>query len=75
MTAATKQPMSNAQLEILQLFATNLSEEEILELRQMLIEFRARRLQLAIQQLNPSPSQIEQWGKGHDRSTKFRTHQ
>jgi len=69
MTAATKQPMSNAQLEILQLFATNLSEEEILELRQMLIEFRARRLQLAIQQLNPTPSQIEQWGKGHDRSS------
>lgn len=68
MTATTKQPLSNAQLEILQLFATNLSEEEILELRQMLIEFRARRLQLAIEQLNPTPSMLEQWGKAHDRT-------
>ena len=73
MTAATKQPLSNAQLEILLLFATNLSEEEIQELRQMLIDFRARRLQLAIQQLNPTPSQIEEWSKGHDRTPYLTT--
>lgn len=68
MTQATKQPLSNIQLEILQLFATNLSEVEILELRKLLIEFQAKRLQSAIEQLNPTPSQIEKWGKGHDRT-------
>ena len=61
-------PLNNAQLEILQLFASNLSEAELLELRQVLIEFRYRRLQLAIDKLHPTPAQIEGWRKGHDRT-------
>ena len=64
MTAA----MNNAQLEILQLFADDLSVEELDDLRQMLIEFRYRRLQQALDKLNPSPTQIEAWRKGHDRT-------
>ncbi len=68
MTASTKQPLSNIQLELLQMFAADISEEEMLELRRLLIDFRAKRLQSAIQQLNPSPSKIEEWSKGHDRT-------
>lgn len=68
MTASSNQPLSNIQLELLQMFATNLSDGEMLELRQLLIEFSAKRLQSAIQKLNPSESRIEEWGKGHDRT-------
>ncbi len=64
MTAA----LNNAQLEILQLFASNLSEEELDDLRRVLIEFRYRRLQQALDKMNLSPSQIETWRKGHDRT-------
>ncbi len=68
MTASSNQPLSDIQLEILQLFSTNLSEKEMLELRQILIDFQARRLQDAIQQLNPSPAKIKQWAEDHDRT-------
>lgn len=60
--------LNNAQLEILKLFAADLSETELQDLRQLLIEFRYHRLQQAIDQLNPSQEQIEAWGKGHDRT-------
>jgi hypothetical protein len=68
MTASIKQPLSNIQLELLQMFASDLSEEELLELRRLLIEFRAKRLQSALKALDPSPSIIEEWGKAHDRT-------
>lgn len=64
MTAA----LNNAQLELLQLFAEDLSPEELDDLRRMLIEFRYRRLQLALDKMNLSPAQIEAWQKGHDRT-------
>lgn len=69
MTASSQQRLSNIQLELLQMFAADLSEEEMLELRRLLIEFRAKRLQSAIQQLNPAPSKIEEWSKEHDRTS------
>lgn len=68
MAPSSKQPLSNIQLEILQMFTADLSEEDLLELRQLLVEFRAQRLKAALQRLNPSDSQIDQWGKGHDRT-------
>ena len=64
MTAA----LNNAQLEILQLFAADLSEEELDDLRRVLIEFRYRRLQQALDKMNLSPAQIEAWRKGHNRT-------
>jgi len=41
---ATKQPLSNVQLEILKTFSHHLSESELLELRQTLALFFAKRL-------------------------------
>ncbi len=61
MTAA----LNNAPLEILQLFAVDLSAEEPDDLRRTLIEFRYRRLQQALDNMNLSPAQIEDWRKGH----------
>ena len=60
--------LNNAQLEILKLFAADLSEDELQDLRRMLIDFRYHRLQHAVDKLNPSKEQIEAWGKGHDRT-------
>ena len=60
--------LNNAQLEILKLFAADLSEEELQDLRRLLIDFRYHRLQQAIDRLNPSKEKIEAWGKGHDRT-------
>ena len=59
--------LNSAQLEILKLFAADLSEEELQDLRRLLIDFRYNRLQQAIERLNPTKKQIEDWGKGHDR--------
>ena len=61
MTAA----LNNAPLEILQLFAVDLSAEEPDDLRRTLIEFRYRRLQQAVDKMNLSSIQIEDWRKGH----------
>jgi hypothetical protein len=36
-------PLSNVQIELLKLFATDLSEEDLLELRQQLAQFYARK--------------------------------
>jgi hypothetical protein len=59
--------LNNAQLELLKLFSTNLSDEEIGELRKLLIEFRYQRLQQSIDKINLSKADIEEWGKAHDR--------
>jgi hypothetical protein len=59
--------LNNAQLEILKLFAADLSEEELQDLRKLLIDFRYQRLQQAIDKLNPSKEQIKAWEQGHDR--------
>ncbi|MBL7802737.1 MAG: hypothetical protein JNL02_03305 [Saprospiraceae bacterium] len=60
--------LNNAQLEILQLFAADLSPEELAELRRILIEFRYRRLQKAINHLDLSEGAMEEWQKGHERT-------
>ena len=60
--------LSNAQLEILQLFATDLSENEINVLRRMLIEFRYWRLQNALEPLNITPETLEKWSHEHLRT-------
>jgi hypothetical protein len=60
--------LNNAQLEILKLFAADLSEDELRDLRRILIEFRYHRLQQAIDNFHPSKEQIEAWKEGHDRT-------
>jgi hypothetical protein len=37
-------PLSNAQLEVVQLFSMNLDEEELKDLKQLLIAYKAERL-------------------------------
>ena len=39
-----KQPLSNVQLELLKTFSYTLSDEELLELKEMLVAFFAKRL-------------------------------
>ncbi|MEI6409763.1 MAG: hypothetical protein WCR52_10295 [Bacteroidota bacterium] len=60
--------LSNAQLEILKLFASDLSDAELKDLRRLLIDFRYRRLQQALDQLHLSPEEIKEWAEGHDRT-------
>ena len=60
--------LNNAQLEILQLFASDLSEEELTDLRQALIEFRYQRLQKALDKLDLTPDQLRQWESEHLRT-------
>ena len=71
MTTALKQPLTNAQLEILALFSENLSEQELNDLHQWLLEFRYRRLQKTLDQLAVekgwTEKTFEEWGK-----TRFR---
>lgn len=50
------------------MFASDLSENEMKILRQMLIEFRYWRLQNAIEPLNISPEMLEQWSREHLRT-------
>jgi hypothetical protein len=44
MTAAIQTPFNMAQLELLQLFAEGVSDNEMVELRQMLRDFKFRRV-------------------------------
>ena len=61
--------LNDAQLEILKLFASGLSDEELEDLRRLLIDFRYHRLQRAIGDLNLSREEIEAWSTGHDRAS------
>jgi len=60
--------LNNAQLEILQLFASDLSEEELTDLRQALIEFRYQRLQKALDKLEITPERLKEWESKHLRT-------
>jgi len=60
--------LNNAQLEILQLFASDLSEEELSDLRQALIEFRYQRLQKALDKLEITPERLREWESKHLRT-------
>lgn len=60
--------LNNAQLEIIKLFAADLSAEDLDALRNWLIEFRYHRLQQAVSKLNLSKEEIESWGQAHDRT-------
>ena len=42
--ASLNVPLTNAQLEVMQLFSLNLSEEEMQELKRLLIAYKAARL-------------------------------
>ncbi|MBK8566023.1 MAG: hypothetical protein IPN76_22450 [Saprospiraceae bacterium] len=69
MTASLKQPLTNAQLEILGLFSENLSEQDMKDLHQWLLEFRYRRLQNTLNQVADekgwTEKTFEEWGKAH----------
>jgi hypothetical protein len=60
--------LNNAQLEILKLFAADLTDNDLEVLREWLIEFRYRRLQTSFDALNPSKEQLYEWASGHDRT-------
>lgn len=66
-----RQPLTEAQLEILALFSEKLSEEEVKELKKWLLEFRYRRLQKSIDKVAEeagwTEKTFETWGE-----TKFR---
>lgn len=68
MTAA----FSNAQHEILRLFAENLSEPELFDLKNWLIEFRYRRLAGEMNRLwdeaKISPDILREWSEEHLRT-------
>ncbi len=72
MTASLKQPLTNAQLEILALFSENLSEQDMKDLHQWLLEFRYRRLQNTLNQLADekgwTEKTFEEWGKAYLRT-------
>ncbi len=64
------QPLTSAQLQILELFSEKLSVEELEELRKWLLEFRYRRLQKTLDKVADekgwTEKTFEKWG-----NTKF----
>ena len=64
--------LSNAQLALLELFSENLSDKEMEDLREILLEFRYQRLQKSIDDLWEqdlvNEDEIERWGKAHLRT-------
>ncbi len=63
--------LSNAQLALLELFAENLSDEEMEDLRQVLLEFRYQCLQKKLDDLWEqgvvNEEKLEEWSKEHMR--------
>lgn len=45
MTKTANQPLSNIQLELLQLFSRDLEEDDIVEIRQLIINYLAEKLE------------------------------
>jgi len=41
---AVKQPLSNVQVELLKMYATNISEPELIELKDLLAQFNAKKI-------------------------------
>mgnify|MGYP001168302605 CR=1 FL=1 len=64
--------LSNAQLALLELFSENLSDTDMEDLREVLLEFRYQRLQKSIDDLWEqglvNEEEIERWGKEHLRT-------
>lgn len=72
MSAAKK--LTNLQLEILEVFKYDLSEEQIKEIRNLLVEYFAEKVTSGIDKLfeenNWGEEKIEEWSKEHMR-TKY----
>lgn len=49
--AALKTPLNDTQLELLELFSENLSDEELAEVKNLLLQFRLKRLKKAANQV------------------------
>ncbi len=69
---STTASLNNAQLALLELFAENLSDQELDDLRQLLLEFRYQRLQKNLDALWEqgivNEEKIESWGNEHLRT-------
>lgn len=68
----TAASLSNAQLALLEIFAENLSDTEMEDLRQVLLEFRYQRLQKSLDDLWEqgvvNEEKVESWGNEHLRT-------
>lgn len=73
MSTVLQTPLNDAQVEILQLFSEGLTNEQLQELRDLLIEFRFRLLDEQIlkvaEEKNLTYSKIEKLSKEHHRTT------
>jgi hypothetical protein len=61
--------LTNAQIEILKLFSTDLSDTEINVLRKMLIEFKYLQLQNALSDMNITSDVLKSWSEEHLRTS------
>ena len=65
-----QQPLTNLQLELLKLYAVRLSDEQLLEVKEVLARYFAERLTRHVDQLwderNLSSNDMEQWLAEHD---------
>lgn len=65
MTTTISTPFSNAQLELLKLFSNDLKDAELKELKQLLLEFKFRRVTKMVDEI------WEEKGWSEDTMTKF----
>jgi hypothetical protein len=72
MITSLKTPFSEAQLELLKLFNTSLNDSDLLELKQILLDFKFRKLQQVINQdvekKGYSEHDFEQMSQEHNRT-------
>ena len=64
--------LSNAQIEIVNLFRSNLKDDELAEFKRLLIDFKAKLLQKLLDEKwnsgELSDEILEQWSKEHNRT-------
>jgi len=62
---AVKQPLSNVQVELLKIFSTNITEPELIELKDLIAQFYAKKsielANLAWQENNLSNDVMDEW--------------
>jgi len=67
-------PLSNIQLELLQLYATDIPEQDLLEIKQLLAHYFAAKATEAMDALweekNLTEEDMHDWANGHLRASK-----
>lgn len=74
----TSKSMSNIQLELLKLYATDISDEDLINIKRLMVQYFAekitRQMDMLWEENNWTAQTMHDWAKGHVRSSSENNH-